>query len=622
MKTFTFLGAITLLSFQGISQITSNVNSAKAELALPSNWIETPSPAIDENSTRNTIWENNFNDPTEWTIGGPAGFSETNGFSIVSTGGTWFFTGNNIINSASGGNYARFQNGNPTANPPTTVNAGGHTLTYNNSIDLNGINAAIEFNQFGARFSEIQAVQISLNNGVSWITVGTNNEIPALTSTGGAAYPNPQKRVYNLFPFTEGQDASNVLIRFFWDGAMNGPAISYVSYGWFIDDVKIVEAPENDLILLNGYHGDIINDFQFSNIPLSQVIPISLSADVRNFGSAQQSFVVEYDIKRNNQIINSGSFPSILLNSLEDTLIAHNTNFTPTETGNYSVDYRVVGGSGEEATPSDNLGSSNFVISQFVYSSVGPITRQVSFSGAEAPFELNRLGNLFNIYNDVTLHSVNVAFGPGTSPQAAVIVQIWEVAASFTEVGSITIYDLVPSNINLANGSNYTKIILETPIQLDAGKLYLATIESDNPNRVVFQASTGNDDFGVLLYGPFGTGSAVGWFSGVFDFKPAINLDFENSTSIENINDELSNFSIFPNPSADLTRIELELQGNSNVSIHVIDINGKIVMQENLGKQNDRVNYLLNTSILSSGIYNVQVITNNTFSSKRLIISK
>ena len=80
---------------------------------------------------------------------------------------------------------------------------------------------------------------------IAGFQVANNDDIEPLTDVGGSAFDRPQLKRVNLTPFIAGEE-DDVMLRFFWDGAINGPAMNYISYGWFIDDVKIVEGHSYD----------------------------------------------------------------------------------------------------------------------------------------------------------------------------------------------------------------------------------------------------------------------------------------------------------------------------------------------------------------------------------------
>ena len=139
-----------------------------------------------------TIWSDDFSTPANWTVDNSGQTGIDFGWNINSASdGWWASTG---INSTSGGNYAELVNGDPTASPATQALNVVYTLTTAAPIDvaaLGGTNQiSLQFNQYGARFNDLQEMFIS-TNGTTWVSVGNNLDKSVLSQSGGAAYTNP-----------------------------------------------------------------------------------------------------------------------------------------------------------------------------------------------------------------------------------------------------------------------------------------------------------------------------------------------------------------------------------------------------------------------------------------------
>ncbi len=83
----------------------------------------------------------------------------------------------------------------------------------------------------------MQAVEISTDGDLTWIQVGNNDDIPPLTLAGGPAYDQLEMKRVNITGVVAG-DPSNVSIRLFWDGALNGDMLNYIEYVWFVDNSR------------------------------------------------------------------------------------------------------------------------------------------------------------------------------------------------------------------------------------------------------------------------------------------------------------------------------------------------------------------------------------------------
>lgn len=95
---------------------------------------------------------------------------------------------------------------------------------------------------------------------------------------------------------------------------------------------------------------------------------------------------------------------------------------------------------------------------------------------------------------------------------------------------------------------------------------------------------------------------------------------FTNCTSLNFINNpEIENVIFYPNPAVNLVSFELKSKSNFHFKIQVFSSNGRL-LQENKGING---NYQLNTENLNSGLYLVQIKSNNQLIGKgKLIIQK
>lgn len=99
-------------------------------------------------------------------------------------------------------------------------------------------------------------------------------------------------------------------------------------------------------------------------------------------------------------------------------------------------------------------------------------------------------------------------------------------------------------------------------------------------------------------------------------------VTFSSQASAENLeNNGFTLHSFMPNPADISTNINFELATPSDVRFDIIDMNGRMVKSVDLGNQAaGKTNYTLNTSDLSTGIYNVVMRANNSIFSKKLSV--
>ncbi|WP_452223141.1 T9SS type A sorting domain-containing protein [Lacinutrix chionoecetis] len=136
------------------------------------------------------------------------------------------------------------------------------------------------------------------------------------------------------------------------------------------------------------------------------------------------------------------------------------------------------------------------------------------------------------------------------------------------------------------------------------------------------------DDYGSNGYVYFRIKPAAGYAIGTlipntaeiyFDFNaPVITNTFETefieqSLSVEEFNS--NDFAIYPNPASNIVNIKLKTALNGNASVELIDVQGKIVMQNVI----DEI-LQLNVKNLEAGLYFVKLKQNNKQTIKKLII--
>ena len=339
------------ISFSVFAQVASQT----IDYSKNFNQVEYINEASKSNSLTpitNIVWGSDFSNPSDWVLDNDGQNPPDYGWSIDPNADGWWSS--NGINSTSGGNFAEVSNG-PTSSP-----AGGviYTMTTAQPINIfdsiGSGNATLSFEEYGARFYDLQEMQIS-TDGTTFTTVGDNLSYSQLTSTGGSAYANPTLREINIAPYI-GSTPTTVWIRFSWTSALaltvNDPNYynTWIAYGWYIDDVKIAESPANRITMEDeviggfwidyaNYSGSGLNDIyglDYSITPLSQIQnhPYAIESILKNEGTSSQEVTLNYDVT--GTAISSGS-SSVATLAPGDSVI-QSAAFSPTAIGNYSID--------------------------------------------------------------------------------------------------------------------------------------------------------------------------------------------------------------------------------------------------------------------------------------------
>jgi hypothetical protein len=135
--------------------------------------------------------------------------------------------------------------------------------------------------------------------------------------------------------------------------------------------------------------------------------------------------------------------------------------------------------------------------------------------------------------------------------------------------------------------------------------------------------STVNGTFNSRMYRVKVTQSFTG------NFASATNTAYYNCPTFKNFKKAqteslvLTNeLTIIPNPAKDNIEIQTTISKKETVSIRVLDISGKTMLEKSETLENGRQNIKLNTERLIQGTYIVEVTSNGKTTSQKLIISK
>jgi hypothetical protein len=184
------------------------------------------------------------------------------------------------------------------------------------------------------------------------------------------------------------------------------------------------------------------------------------------------------------------------------------------------------------------------------------------------------------------------------------------VGAGGTAAGGPDALTTKTHSVTLPAGTNCYKIIMTdsygdgfgygtNPAGQYGIAIFNGTTEILNLDLTGFGPYTANTPKSLTRDAAFLTGSAVG---------------IEESVS--------GTFSVYPNPSTDMTTVEFSLDETANVSVVVLNSLGQTVYANNLGDVNGAQKVQVNTSDLEAGIYLVQITVNGVVTTKRLSVIK
>jgi hypothetical protein len=636
---------IMLLSAFVVSIGTSFAQNNLPVLPLKNTAAETPVlEAIDfkpDNSNTivtpkgGSVWYDGFEDANNWIAAGPAGANPPEfGWSIGATTNSWAGTGTIQTTMNTSGSFARFRNGTTT----TAVADGPFTFTYNGTIDLTDVPVPhLEFKQYGARFITLHAVQISLD-GNTWTTVIDNNDIAPLTSTGGSAFPRPMDRRVNLAPFLSG-DISEVRVRLFWNGALNGTTMNYIDYGWYVDDIMIVPGDENDMTLnrrfayLTGNLGYMHTKVPVSQVPSNGSLKIEFRADVTNNGTETQNAYLN---------ATSGSYsgdgtPKSIVSSQNDSLFITGTPaFTvPATVGVYNFTLTV-----ESDNTLTNTGDDVATFPFEVTPAVGGVMASDFYNGTPASmtggftgwadasgdpsigtwFEAFQTSSGSNSIGAVDVGIANIAAAnQGPFIGNTIYAQIWRVVAGELVFAGITAeYELKAADF----GKTIRLYFDENCINVNAGD-DLAVMASFSDAAPVPVAFAGESLAGTTI-GMDG-GSFIGLAptvpGGPYVRVPVVRPVFTCFVGLENETINESEVSVYPNPASESANVQMTLNGEEQVVIVIRDLAGKTIQTINAGKLTTGAhNISMNLEGVAQGMYTVTISAGTSTITQKMIV--
>jgi len=588
------------------------------------------------------FWNNNFDTPADWTLDN-VGQSTPNGWTIDAVNDGWWST--NGITSTSGGNFAELTNGDPsTSGPGTWPSNVTYTMTIANSIDvmtLAGTDAVmLSFEEFGARFNDLQEVQIS-TDGVNFTTVADNLSYTVLSQSGGSAYANPSVRMVNIQQYIAG-NASSVWIRFSWTTNYPTQATDpnvWVAYGWYIDDVTLFELPANLIGIEDAVTGGYWVDYQnyaasglntmigldYSVTPVGQVAvrPFSCEAVIRNTGGSPQSAALKYDVTGSTAY--SGSSVATILAGSDSALVAATPTFSP-GVGNYVVEMWVEADSAGAGLVTTNsaIETRNIEVSQYLYGKDEGAANKAGARVIGGPDDENEITTRFEIYANADLYSLRVFI----DADAIVGSNIYAIIYELDTTASNGVFYLDQSDdytLTAQDLDNWVDVPFFNSISLLAGYAYEFGVGGyQHPTNISEVGMTANsslyngehsllDKLGLSIDANTGLPYGVPTYF-YFTSTPMVRMNFEPIIPSAISEFGVSMFDIYPNPSLGSFTISLEESGEFAVS--VINVLGQTVYSDVIDSKLTKVNL----TGISKGMYTVELSSGDVLYTEKLII--
>lgn len=424
-------------------------------------------------------------------------------------------------------------------------------------------------------------------------------------------------------------------------------------YFWQIDDFKLSEAWDNDLQLKfaqmewNDGNDNTAMTPAFM-MPKSQLAGNSYTnfkAGALNFGEFDQSDTYfEVDITKNSQNVFHAEGPKRTLYTLITDTTTITDSYTPNEFGHYKVTYNYKSKETDD-TPENNSKSVYFNVTDSIYSHADGTAEEGCNWGIEAyhsdntPLVNHAVGVKYHIYNDAEVNSISAFIAGGLADGKV----DFRFVLYYVPVGEEdeTPVEMLGSDV-LTYDSTMIGTWITMPMTKDgesefytAGDLVYAVVEYSNAHTEYllqryedFKIGT---DYSFKILDPVGVAKGTDQAWATTGFISERNLLVRlNINDHSNINDGVdlarSTATVgqnYPNPFSRTTNISYELVNNSDVSISVMDLTGRVVMDINQGYQASGMHHIqLDASGLDAGIYLYTLKAGGFTETRRMTVSK
>lgn len=554
-----------------------------------------------------TLWSDDFSTPANWTIDNSGQSGVDFGWNINNSSEGWWSA--NGITSTSGGNYAELVNGDAQAG--TQALGVTYTLTTAQPIDIAALGGnnqvSLQFQQYGARFNDLQEVQIS-TDGVTFTTVGNNLDKPVLSAAGGAAFTNPDLKIVNLATFLTA-NPSPVWVRFSWTTNFPGSAANanvWITYGWYIDDVKIVTNPTNDLSVTSSFWGSV--GLPYYQIPDEQVTEIGFSAAVFNGGVNTQNNV-KLNINANNGAWTGSSAP-VSITSLDTATLELTTFYTPPATPVAIAITRTITADSTDDIPTNNaIANIDFTVTDFIYARDRGTPSGSTSNGTDG-FEV---GNLFDIFQDQTLKAINVRL-PGGASGATVGTEIYVKLYSVDATTGDFLFESESAPLTLVSANLGTNLVMELSPYVDVfdGTTYLAVVGAYSAGLRVSNAGQSVPQTSFF----FDLADNTWYFT---TSTPMVRMNFDPILSVAE-QTEITQAFVLPNPTTANATLRFDLQNTTDVVLLVSDVTGKVMQNNNFKQLTAGVQEVsLASEQWAAGIYTVLITANGSSTTKKFV---
>lgn len=576
--------AITGLIFGQTSGISSK-NFPRRD--AKSVFVGTSAAEVNNNAERAVIWSSDFSTPSDWTATNTGTPPANWAIGTAAPTGSFSSGMGAIASTTAANNFALFDS-DALGSGSSAQNA---SLRVTNPINLSASPAVlVEFQSYYRAFQGDCFLETS-TDGTTWTSYPVHADVAV-----NAATANPVTVSINATASIGG--ASTAYIRFRYEGGWD--------YAWMVDDVQIVDAPDNDLVLGNIFYGE------YSQYPVGQEMPISFAGKVTNNGATPQTNVTLAVSVNSTNFGSSAPLASLAVGATDSLNVT--AAYTPSGAGTYTFAF-TVDQDQTDANPATNTKTRSVAVSQYTFA-----RDNNNYTGAGLWNQAGNayiMGNLFALTNQANATSMDVVLQGNTVAGAQFrVLLLNDLVDNTPESGIVAESDFYTvATGDISSGSNMVVVNVPfiVPVDVPAGE-YIAAIDFGGGSQDLVLAA-GSDIIQpqqtTFIYDTDGI-----WYFLTSTPMVRLNINEPNSNSIkENV---ATSIGVFPNPASEM--VNVKFAGiNGDVTLQLFSTDGKQVMARNANVVAGQ-NLTLDISALSSGIYTLRVNgTTGTYTQKVVV---
>ena len=386
-----------------------------------------------------------------------------------------------------------------------------------------------------------------------------------------------------------------------------------------IDNISLCSA-QNDLRVTSVLAGDIINDYAYTQIPLSQATEVIAGTIFSNVGGTELTDIsVESETFSfvNNGNVSIGTVPgpvSLSPGDVDTVWVA--TGFVPPILDTLAQIFTVTANE-TDVTPADNQDLAFLIMTEDTwahdYETEDYFAQGYESTDAIASQGFEMGASYFCQTSGGTIYAVDFALGSATTAQT-VTVNIYE-NSLLTGLVSSTLYDLLPGDLSVT-AVNFISVNLDVPVPMIGGNTYTATIAIEGGDDAFILGNNVDDgDAGQALY----SAADDAWYNWV-GLSTTMRLRVSSVVGVEE-SSGVASFEVYPNPASDNINVNFITEEDDAVMVNMIAANGQLI--ESIATRNiaGQVNQLaIDAKKMVAGVYTIQLIGDKTTSIRRVVV--